>query len=79
MNLCLYSDIFGKPNTGLHKLRLFDIAIIDVVATFIFAWLFYFFIGNFSYIVYLIGLFLIGVLMHRLFCVRTTVDRLLFG
>jgi hypothetical protein len=33
--LCEYKNIFGEPNTGLHKIRIFDIAIVDVVATII--------------------------------------------
>lgn len=28
-----YSDIFGKPNTGFHSVRLFNIAVYDVIAT----------------------------------------------
>jgi len=31
---------------------------------------------NFLYI--LIGLFLLGIVAHRVFCVRTTVDKVLF-
>ena len=77
MNLCKYSDIFGKPNTGLHTIRLFDIAVVDVAATFIVAAFFYYLFGKFSYWTYLIGLFLMGMIMHRVFCVRTTVDKLM--
>ena len=28
-----YSDIFGKPNTGFHSSRIFDIAINDLFGT----------------------------------------------
>jgi hypothetical protein len=31
--LCKYKDMFGKPNTGVHKYRLFNIAVVDVLAT----------------------------------------------
>ena len=33
MNLCKYKDIFGKPNKGVHSYRLFNFAIVDVLAT----------------------------------------------
>ena len=32
---CQYKNIFGDVNTGLHKIRLYDIAIIDVIFTII--------------------------------------------
>jgi len=33
--LCNYSELFGKVGEGLHSYRIFDIAIIDVIATII--------------------------------------------
>ena len=33
MKFCKFANIFGKPNEGVHKYRLFDIAIVDVLAT----------------------------------------------
>ena len=35
--LSKYKDIFGKPRTGIHKYRFFDVAIIDVIGTIIMA------------------------------------------
>lgn len=82
--LCQYSDMFGKPGTGLHRFRILDIAIIDVVLTMIGAY----FLSRFYrdteksftlvYLKYLLYLFLLGIFLHRLFCVRTTIDKLLF-
>ena len=75
--LCKYKDIFGKPNTGLHSLRILDIAIFDVLCVIIIGML----ISNtfkMSLLYTIISLFLLGIILHRLFCVRTTVDRLLF-
>ena len=77
MNLCKYKDILGKPNEGVHSVRVFDISVVDVIATIVVAFLIsYFFKLNFIYV--LLVYFLLGVLAHRLFCVRTTVDKLLF-
>lgn len=83
MNLCQYSEIFGKPNEGAHSIRIFNIAIVDVIMTFLGALLIYYLVNkifeiNISYWVYVSGLFISGIILHRLFCVRTTVDKLLF-
>ena len=78
MNLCKYKDIFGKKNEGLHSIRIFDIAIVDVLLTIFVAFLVsYFFKLNFIYS--LVGLFIVGIFSHRFFCVRTTIDKLLFN
>lgn len=75
--LCKYKDIFGKPNTGVHRTRFLGVAIVDVIMTIIgamfFAWAF-----QLPYVYTIIGFFLLGIAAHRLFCVRTTVDKLLF-
>jgi hypothetical protein len=77
VDLCKYKDIIGKPNTGIHKYRIFDIAVVDVAVTilagFLLSW---FFEWNIWYT--LGGIFLLGIISHRIFCVRSTVDKLLF-
>lgn len=78
MNLCKYSDILGKPNEGIHSYRLFDIAIIDLIMTFVAAILISYFF-KFSFLYVLIFLFILGIILHRLFCVKTTIDKLLFN
>jgi hypothetical protein len=77
LGLCRYKEIFGRPNEGGHSYRIFDIAVIDVIFTIIGAFL----ISHFFHLEIwktLVGLFIIGIISHRLFCVRTTVDKLLF-
>ena len=69
--------MFSKPNTGPHKYRLFNIAIVDVVLTIILAYgISWFF--EYPFLRTLGILFLIGIIAHRLFCVRTTVDKIIF-
>ena len=34
---CKYKDSLGKPKTGLHRYRVFNIAIVDVIFTILFA------------------------------------------
>jgi hypothetical protein len=77
VDLCKYKDIIGKPNTGIHKYRIFDIAVLDVAVTFLAGFLLsWFFKWNVWYT--LGGIFLLGIISHRIFCVRSTVDKLLF-
>ena len=76
--LCKYKDLFGKPNEGIHKYRLFGIAIFDVIVTILVSILIAY-IFNLNLWITLITLFLIGIIVHRIFCVRTTIDKLLFS
>ena len=76
---CKHADIFGNPNEGVHSYRLFNIAIIDFGATVLVAYLLNLWIGGNNFGLILIVLFTLGIIFHRLFCVRTTVDKLLFG
>jgi len=75
--LCKFKDILGIPNKGIHSYRFFGVAIIDVIMTIIGAFILSrIFRCNFVYT--LVSLFLLGIVLHRLFCVRTTIDKLLF-
>ena len=76
--LCKYKDFFGRPGEGAHSYRIFNIAYIDVIFTVIMAWVISkLFTVSFGYT--LIIVFLLGIVMHRAFCVRTTIDKLFFG
>ena len=77
MNLCKYKDALGKPNVGIHSYRIFNIAIVDVIMTFIGAFIISYFY-NISFIKTSIFLFILGIILHRIFCVKTTIDKLLF-
>ena len=77
--LCQYKDVLGKPGKGIHSYRIFNIAIIDVLFTIIGAYIIYLFLPKINYFVILILLFLLGVILHKIFCVRTTIDKYLFG
>ena len=75
--LCKYKDILGKPKEGLHKYRLFGVAIVDVLLTIIVALLISYFF-KLSFWITLVILFLLGIILHRIICVRTTIDKVLF-
>jgi hypothetical protein len=77
MNLCKYKNLLGIPNKGIHSYRFMGIAIADVIMTIIGAILISFFF-KVSFVFTCICLFILGIILHRLFCVRTTIDKLLF-
>jgi hypothetical protein len=78
IDLCKYKDVFGRPREGVHAYRIFDIAVVDVVSTIVVAFLIARVFG-FVFWKSLVVLFILGIILHRLFCVRTTVDKLVFG
>ena len=77
INLCKYKNMLGVPVKGIHSYRIGGIAIADVIMTIIGAFIISFLTG-WSFLYTLIGLFILGIILHRLFCVRTTIDKLLF-
>jgi len=76
-DLCKYKDALGIPGKGIHSYRIFGIAIMDVIMTIIGA-AFISWITKWKFSYTLISLFLLGIFLHRIFCVRTTIDKLLF-
>jgi hypothetical protein len=67
---CPYANIFGKPNTGVHSIRLFGLAVVDTVLTIIGA----FIIAkvykiNFWYT--LLSFFVLGEILHYVFGTKT--------
>ncbi len=78
MSLCKYKHIFGKENEGIHQYRFLNLAIADVLGTIIIAVIIAkLFHTNFLLI--LLILFLAGIILHRVFCVNTTINKIIFG
>ena len=77
--LCKYKDIFGKVAEGVHSYRIFNIAIVDVILTFLLAFIIQLLLPKYNYYHILILLFILGIILHRMFCVRTTIDKILFN
>lgn len=73
-----YSNIFGKPKTGFHSYRVFDVAIFDLLGTILISGLISYSF-NFNFLLVFIILLIIAILLHRLFCVNTTINKLIFG
>lgn len=76
-SLCPYKYIFGKPGEGVHQYRIMDIAIVDLVGTIIVAFCIskYF---NLDFKIVLFILLLWGIILHELFCVKTTLSKIIF-
>jgi hypothetical protein len=77
LDLCKYKNILGEPDKGVHSFRIFNIAIVDVLLTILAAYILSYF-TNYELIYTLIFMFILGIISHRIFCVRTTVDKVLF-
>lgn len=77
MDLCKYKNLIGMPNEGIHSYRLFNLAIVDVITTIIIAIIISYFF-KISFVFTCVVLFIFGIIVHRLFCVRSTIDKLLF-
>lgn len=76
--LCKYKDFFGQPGQGAHSLRIGNFAIVDIIGTLLVA-LFLSKKFNWNFYFVLIITFLIGIIAHRIFCVKTQLDTLLFS
>ncbi len=87
INLCKYKDMFGKPDQGIHSYRIFNTAIVDVILSLVLVYIIYSINvhynvhdGNiYAFIVDLLGVFLTGITMHRLFCVNTSWNKKIYG
>ena len=76
---CKYKDSLGKPGEGLHSYRVFNLSVLDILFTFLLAkFVQYYIMEETEFIIVLIYCFVVGIIIHRIFCVRTTIDKLLF-
>ena len=78
VQLCKYKNIFGYPNQGIHKYKIFNLAIVDVFFTILGSMLLSYII-NISLWITIPFMFLLGIVFHKIFCVDTTLNKLLFG
>ena len=74
---CQYKNMFGQVKQGIHSYRIFDFAVLDIAVTVVIAWGISYFLKT-PFIYTTIAFFLLGIVVHRLFCVRTTMDKILF-
>lgn len=72
--LCKYKDILGKPNEGIHSVRVGGLAAFDVFATMFLSLAIYGY-TKINPIYILIVLLIVGELLHYMFCVDTPIIR----
>lgn len=75
---CKYKNIFGEVGNGIHSYRLFNIAIVDVIQTFIGA-IIIAYLFNINVILVFIALMIFSVFIHYLFCVDTTLTKIVLN
>ena len=75
-DLCKYKNALGVPGQGVH-FHIFGIAIVDCIMTILGgALLAYLFKWSYFWTIFI--LFILGIVLHRVFCVKTTLDQALF-
>jgi len=78
MGLCKYKDIFGKVGTGVHSLRLFDIAVVDTLLTLLLAYIINLYLKSNLLLIFFV-LLVASIAIHRAFCVETTLTKMFFS
>lgn len=76
---CQYKDSLGKPGEGFHSVRFLNIAVLDTLLVVIATIIIKKFLPQYSMGAIFMVIFVIGIIVHRLFCVKTTIDKILFG
>lgn len=74
----MLTPYFGKLNTGIHSYRIFNIAFLDIFVSIFFAILIAY-VFNIKIWHSIIGVLIMGIIVHRLLCIPTRVDKFLFG
>lgn len=72
MRLCQWHHVFGRERQGVHAYRVLDVAVVDVLLTAVVA----LFVSRRRFMQVFLGLVLLSVPVHWLFCVDTTLTRL---
>jgi hypothetical protein len=76
--LCAYKDVFGEPRKGAHSYRLLNIAIVDLGLTILFI-IWFTSYTKISWWKVTGVVFVLMIFFHWLFCVKTTLNKLLLG
>ena len=76
MSLCKYKDILGVPGQGVHSYRFLDTAIVDYVLTIILAAVVTK-MTNVPFVISTILMFVLGIVLHAVFCVPTNATKYL--
>ena len=73
-------DAAGYRTKDKGSYRIYDIAIMDVLFTFLLAkFIQYHLLEEWDFLLILVCCFALGIILHKVFCVKTTIDKLLFS
>ncbi len=75
MSLCQYKNIFGEPGKGVHSYRILNIAVVDMIGTILLALLLAKLFSTSFWCMFII-LLLLSIIIHKVFCVETTLTNL---
>jgi hypothetical protein len=75
---CPYANLFGKPGEGIHKYRLGPFALVDILLTVLGALIASYIIPGFNFITSFICLLLLAIILHKIFCVDTALNKMIF-
>ena len=78
MSLCKYKDIFGKVGEGGHSLRFFNFAVVDTLLTLVAAYIINKYLKTNLLVVFIV-LIILSIIIHRIFCVETTLTKMFFS
>lgn len=70
--LCEYRDVFGAPNTGVHKYKIGGIAIVDFALTILLIVIIVLYFKT-SPLWTTVGVFAVAEILHYLFCIRNPI------
>ena len=73
---CPYKYLFGVPGKGIHAYKFLDTAIVDYMGTILLAAILTK-LTNIPFVISTILMFIIGIVLHALFCVPTGATRYL--
>lgn len=73
---CPFKNALGIPGKGVHSYRIFGLAAFDIIATIIVAIISSFY-TNTSLALNFLGWFILGEVLHYVFCVKTAFLKLI--
>ena len=77
--LCQYKNLLGKVGEGVHSYRIANLAVVDILLTILLAFFIHLMLPAYHFGYILLAVFLLGIVLHRIFCVKTTIDKWIFG
>ena len=78
MSLCAYKNVFGVPRSGIHSWRFLDTAMVDYLGTIGLAMIFTR-VTKVPLVLSTILMFVLGIVLHWVFCVETNAVKFLTG